>query len=303
MTRRVLHASPRSIAMAVLLGSTLLAAGGPHAQPVPPMQLDRHAMEDTGDWSSFGSGFRGTNSAQAVADATWAGLQQGGPWSLPDRSGLLPHQAQALSLALEGRWTEALSVVKSQAVAPDGIDAQGRSLLTLASRQGDLSAVRALIAQGADVDRAGLQGRTPLGLAALHGHELVVRELLFAGADVKRVDRQGQGALHLAARGGNLRIMSLLLKAGADPLWPDRSGQPPLFHAAAMGRIDAMAALVGAGVPVNQVDRHGLNAVHAAALSEQVQAVQWLGQQGVPVSGPLTQILVDTMGQRSSLAR
>lgn len=273
------------------------------AQPLPVTQLARHALEDTHDWSAFTAAPASPSSGQPVTAATWATLQQGGPWPPQDPSGLLPAQQQALQWAAAGRWDDVLALIRSQGVQPDFRDEQGRTLLTLAARQGQLSAVRGLLAQGAHPDRIGSQGRTPLGIAAWHGHELVVRELLFVGGDVNRVDARGQTPLHLAAQTAQLRVMALLKKAGADPLAMDAAGLTPLLHAAGMGRIDAMVGLRQWGVPLTQTDRQGLNAVHAAALAEQAQAVNWLLAQGVSVPGPLTQVLIDTMGRRVLVQR
>lgn len=273
------------------------------AQPMPASQLARHATEDAHEWAAFTGTPAGPAGGAPVPAASWVSLQQGGPWGAPHPSGLLAPQAQALKLALDGRWAQVLALLKAQGIQPDDRDEQGRTLLTLAAQQGELAAVRGLLAHGAHPDRPGSQGKTPLGMAAWRGHELVVRELLFAGADVRRVDARGQTALHLAAQMGRLRVMSMLIQAGASLGAMDQAGLTPLLAAAGMGQVEAMSRLNEAGVPLTQVDRQGLNAVHAAALAEQRQAVDWLTNQGVPVQGALTQTLIDTMGRRVVVPR
>lgn len=273
------------------------------AQPVPASQLARQATEDVHEWAAFTETPAGPAASTPLASAAWVSLQQGGPWAPQDPSGLLASQVEALKLALGGRWDQVLTLLKAQSVQPDFHDEQGRTLLTLAAQQGDLAAVRGLLAQGAHPDRPGTQGKTPLGMAAWRGHELVVRELLLVGADVRRVDARGQTPLHLAAQMGRLRVMSMLIQAGAGLGSMDHAGLTPLLAAAGMGQVDAMSRLNQAGVPLTQVDRQGLNAVHAAALAEQRQAVDWLLNQGVPVQGALTQTLIDTMGRRAVVSR
>lgn len=274
-----------------------------HAQPVAPNQLSRHAGEDANEWSSFTAPAAAPASMGPVTQASWASLREGGPWAPGDPTGLMPAEREALHLAMVGRWADLLPLLKARGVQPDFRDEQGRTLLTLAAQAGDLSAVRALIAQGADPDRVGLRGKTPLGMAAWRGHELVVRELLFVGADVHRIDASGQTPLHLAAQAGQLRVMSLLIRAGGRVDAFDHAGLTPLIEAARMGQVAAMQGLAQAGVPLTQTDRQGLNAVHAAALADQAAAVAWLTAQGVPVQGPVTQLLVDTLGRREPLSR
>lgn len=273
------------------------------AQPVAPSQLSRQAGEDANEWSSFTTPAAAPPSAGPVNNATWASLREGGPWAQSDPSGLMPAEQEALRLALAGRWTDVVALLKERGVQPDFRDEQGRTLLTLAAQAGELSAVRGLIAQGADPDRIGSQGKTPMGMAAWRGHELVVRELLFVGADVHRMDARGQTPLHLAAQMGQVRVMSMLIRAGGRVGAFNHAGLTPLIEAASMGQVPAMVRLTQAGVPLGQTDRQGLNAVHAAALADQAGAVAWLTAQGVPVQGPVTQLLVDTLGRREPLTR
>lgn len=288
----------------VVASAVLSAVVAPSlAQPMPASQLARHAMEDAHEWAAFTGTPAGPAGGAPTPAASWVSLQQGGPWGAPHPSGLLAPQADALKLALGGRWDEVLTLLKAQGVQPDFQDEQGRTLLTVAAQHGELAAVRGLLAQGAHPDRPGAQGKTPLGMAAWRGHELVVRELLLVGADVQRADARGQAPLHLAAQMGRLRVMSMLIQAGARTEAMDLAGLTPLLAAAGMGQIQAMSRLNEAGVPLTQVDRQGLNAVHAAALAEQPQAVAWLTDHGVPVQGALTQALIDTMGRRVVVPR
>lgn len=287
----------------LMASAGLLLLTSAQAQPVAPNQLSRHAVEDANEWSSFNTPAAAPPSTGPVTNASWGSLREGGPWALGDPTGLMPSEQEALRLAQAGRWVDVVALLKDQGVQPDFRDEQGRTVLTLAAHAGELSAVRGLIAQGADPDRIGAQGKTPLGMAAWRGHELVVRELLFVGADVHRVDARGQTPLHLAAQMGQVRVMAMLLRAGASVDAFSHAGLTPLIEAASMGQVPAMERLVQAGVPLAQTDRQGLNAVHAAALAEQAGAVAWLTEQGVPVQGPLTRLLLDTMGRRAPVPR
>jgi ankyrin repeat protein len=113
-----------------------------------------------------------------------------------------------------------------------------------AAESGDLSAVRAALAAGADVDqiRTRITGwrvgeplrrvETALFIAARDGHTEIVRELLAAGADPDFICTSGLTALSVAAgsrgHGDRTEIIRMLLDAGADPLGPTPRADTPL---------------------------------------------------------------------------
>ena len=149
-------------------------------------------------------------------------------------------------------WVSALTLV---VLLPLG-DAP-ESPVADAAMRGDAVAVRALIADGADVNAAQGDGMTALHWAARHGDAGLVRTLLGAGADVGAGTRIGHyTALHVAAQGGAGEVVEMLLGAGADPELVIRSGGAarPLHFAAAAGSERAVAALVAAGADVNAAE-------------------------------------------------
>ena len=96
--------------------------------------------------------------------------------------------------------------VSSAAENEDLYDAAGR---------GDLSAVKFLIAKGADVNAKALIGETALMMASGKGHKEVVELLLAKGADVNAKRTDGATALMMATEKGHKEIRELLIKAGA----------------------------------------------------------------------------------------
>ncbi len=88
--------------------------------------------------------------------------------------------------------------------------------LMLASQNGQVDMVRALLDAKADVNGKPSGGPTPLMLAAMKGNENIVRALLSAKADVNAKAGDGTTALMLAATGGHAAIVSALLGASAD---------------------------------------------------------------------------------------
>jgi len=92
--------------------------------------------------------------------------------------------------------------------------------LQLASRNGDLALVQALLAQDTSLANApatGYYGQTALQAACMQGHEEVVAALLAAGADVDAPggNNMQRNALQFACTTGHARIIEMLLTAGA----------------------------------------------------------------------------------------
>ncbi len=81
----------------------------------------------------------------------------------------------------------------------------GATALLFAVRQGDLAAVRALVAAGADVKAARPDGATPLLVAVINGHEDLVDFFLDKGADP---NVEG-GSTELTVQGVRARPMEL----------------------------------------------------------------------------------------------
>lgn len=175
-----------------------------------------------------------------------------------------------------------------------------------AAMRGDASAVRALVATGADVNAAQGDGMTalhwaaergdsslavvllrakartttatrvggflPLHVASQRGSTGVLRALLAAGADARATTTDGTTALHLAALAGVPSAITVLVAAGVDanvrePTW----GQTPLMVAAARGRADAVRALLKAGADAS-ITAKTLDIMASAAQDRQAKA-------------------------------
>ena len=85
-----------------------------------------------------------------------------------------------------------------------------------AAKAGNVQALRALLAAGADVNRTDSGGSTALHLAARHGRTDAVIECLALGANVVTKDNCGYTPLHRATEGGHTGTVAALLTHGAD---------------------------------------------------------------------------------------
>jgi ankyrin repeat protein len=146
-----------------------------------------------------------------------------------------------------------------------------------AAERADWSAVRALVAQRADVNVAQADGMTPLHWAAYHDDRDAAALLIGAGAKATTANRYGITPLSLAAANGNASLIELLVGAGADPNTTLTGGETVLMTAARTGRIAAVRALVAAGARVDGKDeRRGQTALMWAAAEGHADVVRAL---------------------------
>jgi ankyrin repeat protein len=123
-----------------------------------------------------------------------------------------------------------------------------------AARHGDLAALRALIAQGADVNQAEGDGMTALHWAALSNHADAAALLIGAGAALDRGTRIGAHTpLHVAAQRGSAAVARLLVDAGGRALVDARTttGATALHLAAGAGHVDVTSLLLAHGADPN----------------------------------------------------
>ncbi len=143
-----------------------------------------------------------------------------------------------------------LAALVSVAPAP-----RGESPVADAAMRDDAVAVRALLADGADVNTPRGDGMTGLHWAALHGNVEIAGLLIGAGADLEAATRIGaHTALHVAAKEGNGEIVAILAEAGANVAAVTETGASPLHFAAAAGDVRAVSALLQRGAPVDAME-------------------------------------------------
>ena len=147
-----------------------------------------------------------------------------------------------------------------------------------AAQRGDAAAVRALLADGADVNAAQGDGMTGLHWAAFNGNAAIADVLVGAGADLEAVTRLGaHRPLHVAAKEGHAAVTALLLEAGADPSALTSTGAAPLHFAAASGDARSVSALLDHGASVDAREPEwGQTPLHFAAALGRTRAVKAL---------------------------
>jgi len=132
--------------------------------------------------------------------------------------------------------------------------AANRTAVVDAAKADDLSAVRKLIKEHADVNAAANDGATALLWAAYHRDVEMTKALVAAGATVDTANHYGVTPLLQASRNGDVEVMRALLDAGAQPTRWHAEGETPLMAAARTGRVEAVKLLLDRGSFVNAAD-------------------------------------------------
>ena len=165
---------------------------------------------------------------------------------------------------------------------------------------GNLDAVNALIADGADVNAPNQWGRTPLMTAAYYGHLDVVEALRHAGASVLNVQPiSGWDPLIFAAHSHTDNpaiVVALLTTGGVNVNRRDANEWMPLMFAASRGHVNVVNVLIANDAAVNATKADGWTAIFLAAHDGHINVVNALIAAGANVNvddgGGLTPLMI-----------
>ena len=127
-----------------------------------------------------------------------------------------------------------LPVLRGQAATDNAV--------VTAARDGDVRAVRTLIAKRSNVNEPARDGSTALLWAVYHSDLEMTKALLAAGAKVDTPNKYGVTPLIQASRTGDTTVIDALLKAGAKVTLAHPDGETALMAAARTGRFASFAA-------------------------------------------------------------
>jgi len=114
--------------------------------------------------------------------------------------------------------------------------------LLAAARKGNLEAVKALLAKGADANAKTQHGATPLSYAADRGHLEIVKALIEHGAEVNARDSfYNSTPITWAAYNGHAEVIKLLLDKGA------QGKEGALMMAVDRGHLEAVRVILDRG--------------------------------------------------------
>lgn len=160
--------------------------------------------------------------------------------------------------------------------------------LRTATKMDDLAAVKAAIANGADVNsKSSGHGFTALHYASASGFTEIARELIRAGADVNVTSDSNTTPLHQAVEAGSLEIVRELIDAGADVNAFDNV-ETPLHIASRIGYLEIVRELLQAGADTNAMTFNGYTPLRLAILYDHPEIVRELEHYGtIGINNPL----------------
>ncbi|HEX5397415.1 MAG TPA: ankyrin repeat domain-containing protein, partial [Verrucomicrobiae bacterium] len=184
--------------------------------------------------------------------------------------------------AAAGGYTEILKAeLEADPTLVASHDDNGWTALQFAARNGQLDAVKLLLANKADVNAGDRHGMTALeaalafsasagpGARTSDTNHLATAELLLASGAV--VTNTGITALHYAAGAGFTNVVREILDQGADVNANDGVGRTPLDFAAQHNHLDVIELLLSRGAKMSDEDRAGLMALKDAERGDQTR--------------------------------
>jgi ankyrin repeat protein len=115
----------------------------------------------------------------------------------------------------------------------------------------DVAALRAAVAEGADVNAPNNEGRVPLYRALVLQRQPLVEALLELGADANAKDHHDDPLLIIAMSVGSAEGALALIHAGADANARDTIGKSAMYYAINIRQPEIVTALIKAGADVN----------------------------------------------------
>ncbi len=149
----------------------------------------------------------------------------------------------------------------------------------------DLTLMKRLAAEGANLDAGGMHGYTALHIAVQRGFTEMTEWLIDNAVDVNALRKHGLTSLHCAVGCGRMNLAEILIGAGADVDARPENGATALHRAAESGDGRAVEFLIGHGADINsRTGKDGLTAVYLAAAKHSAAAVELLVEAGAEVN-------------------
>lgn len=145
----------------------------------------------------------------------------------------------------------ALRALIAQGADVNAAEPDGTTALHWASYRDDVESADAMLRAGARVNSVNDLGATPLWIASLNGSAAMVRRLLEAGANANAALLLGETPVMVASRSGSADVVGQLLARGANPNARAARGQTALMWAVAQKHADVVKVLLGHGADVH----------------------------------------------------
>ena len=178
----------------------------------------------------------------------------------------LERQRIALAILALAGWAFGSHHAAAQ-TPPSATEVAAYAGLHRAAHDGDVAAIRRLLADGADPEVRDGNRRTPLHVAAFASHEDAVAALAKGAADVNALDAELYDMVTIAAVADDVAMLKAALAAGNDPgLTTSRYDGTALIAAAHLGHAEVVKVLIDAGAPLDHVNNLNWTALIEAVI-------------------------------------
>ncbi len=177
--------------------------------------------------------------------------------------------------------TEQISQTKHTEHQPIHVQQKEPEDIFQAAAQGNLTSVKAFLAQGININTQDERGNTALMQAVYGKHLHIITFLVEQGANVNLINKDGWSALLYAS---NRDIFRYLLKHNADPTVTAESGFNILMAAAYAGDKATLADFIKQGADINSKDKYAWSLLINAIKGGHFDVVKYLIDNGANVN-------------------
>ncbi|MBU3582129.1 ankyrin repeat domain-containing protein [Polynucleobacter sp. AP-Capit-er-40B-B4] len=176
---------------------------------------------------------------------------------------------QISEFAKAAKFNDAATVKSliSKGVSPNTVDPKGDPMLNLAIRDKSEDVINLLITNKAtDVDLSNKSGETPLMIASINGDLPAVKALVLQRK--AQIDHIGWTPLHYACARGHLDVAQFLIANGASIDSLSQGNTTPLMMAVQSGNEALVKLLLDKGADLQLRNSKGLSAIDIAVIYE-----------------------------------
>ena len=170
-----------------------------------------------------------------------------------------------LLYASERGDTTAMKILLARGADPEVKTWEGVTPLMYATESGNLGAVKILIARGVDLDAAPIDETTALIASAKAGYLEIAELLIRNDAAIDTADRFGASPLHYAVYYNDYLLTDMLLYYDADVGIKDKQGTTPLMVATLNSNTEIADLLLLNFANINETDQYGFTPLMLAA--------------------------------------
>lgn len=159
----------------------------------------------------------------------------------------------------------------------------GEQPIITSSRAGHIDIVRILVSRGGNINCKMVEGWTPLLMICAKGHDFIKEFIEDFGADPNLAMEGGATPILVAASRNYYKIVESLIKYGANPDIPMHGGATPLLVSAQSGHINSCRSLLLHDANIEKAMDNGGRPLYIAAQNNHLDVIKILVEFGADI--------------------